>query len=76
MTRTHLLIWDYHWAIFFCPTVSISGAQRAAKTGLGVAIVPRVNAEAANARASLLAVNVTQMFVGIVGSGNNFLATR
>lgn len=46
------------------------GAQKAAKIGLGGAIVQRVNAEVANAHALLLDVNVTQMFVEIVGLGN------
>lgn len=32
----------------------------------------RVNAEAGNAHALLLVVNVTLMFVGIVGLGNEF----
>ncbi|XVF72747.1 hypothetical protein PTKIN_Ptkin12aG0145200 [Pterospermum kingtungense] len=42
-------------------------AQRAAKTGLGDAIVQRVNAEAGSAHVLLLGVSVTQMFAGIVG---------
>lgn len=53
-------------------TLEFSGAQRAAKIGFGGVIAQRVNAEVASAHALLLDVNVTLMFVGIVGLGNDF----
>lgn len=43
--------------------------QRVARTDLEAAIVLKVNVEVVNAHALLLTENVTQMFVGIVGSG-------
>lgn len=48
-----------------------AGAPKAAKIGSGDATVQRVNAEAGNAHALLLGVNVIQMFVEIVGLGND-----
>ncbi|RVW41531.1 Histone-lysine N-methyltransferase EZA1 [Vitis vinifera] len=51
---------------------NIVGAQKAAKIGSGDATVQRVNAEVGNALALLLVVNVTLMFVGIAGLGNEF----
>ncbi|KAF9669257.1 hypothetical protein SADUNF_Sadunf14G0089000 [Salix dunnii] len=48
---------------------NIVGAQKVAKTASEDATVQRANAEVDNARALLLDVNVTRMFVGIVGSG-------
>ena len=52
-----------------------AGAPKAAKTVSGDATVQRVNAEAGNAHALLLDVNVIQMFVGIVGLGNYLVHT-
>lgn len=46
---------------------SIVDARRVAKIGLGDATVQKANAEAGSAHVLLLGVNVTQMFVGIVG---------
>ena len=50
-----------------------AGAPKAAKTVSGDATVQRVNAEAGNAHALLLDVNVIQMFVGIVWLVNNIV---
>lgn len=44
-------------------------AQRVARTGFVVVIVPKVSVGAVNALALLLAGNVILMFVEIVGSG-------
>ena len=55
---------------FFPNNYQFAGAPKAAKTVSGDATVQRVNAEAGNAHALLLDVNVIQMFVGIVGLGN------
>ena len=52
--------------------IKSSGAPKAAKIGSGDATVQRVNAEVGNALALLLVVNVTLMFVGIAGLGNEF----
>lgn len=52
--------------------INFLGARRVAKIGSGDVTVRRANAEAGNALALLLDVNVIQMFVGIVGLGNEF----
>lgn len=46
---------------------NIAGARKVAKIASEDATVQRANAEVDNARALLLVVNVTQMFVGIAG---------